>query len=456
MAPNEALTALRHSVAGRSGGFPLRLHPFAQKSATMEFHATANLYRLFVLRNIAILAQGSALCAAIFGLNMALPFPPMVVVIVLTALLNLFVWLRIRVSGNHWPVSDGELFVQLLLDVMALSVLLFYSGGATNPFVSVYLLPLAIAAAILPRHYAWLMAGLSITGYTLLMFYYVALPPVNSHWFNDFSLHIFGMWLTFVFSALLMAFFLVQMVRALRQRDAKLAKARESVLRSEQIVALGTLAAGAAHELGTPLSTLAVVIHELEQDLPRHPQLADDLAAMRQQITRCKHILAQMVSKASDVTLANQPSLNAKAWLDQILDDWQLMRPTVQPQVSWKSIQNAPCVRADQTLQQAILNLLNNAADASPETVELEISWDDSILHVRILDRGAGLTADAITRAGTPFFTTKKGRGLGLGLFLANATIERFGGSVQLTNRDGGGAITRIELPLSEIQGSEN
>jgi len=157
-------------------------------------------------------------------------------------------------------VSNLELFAQLGADVAALSILLYYGGGSTNPFVSLYLLPLVIAAATLPGRYTWGMAALTAACYSLLMVYYIPLPHIHQHGDDAFNIHVLGMWLGFVISAVVVAYFVVQMAQAVRSRDEMLARVREEVLRNERIVALGTQAAGAAHEMGTPLSTMAVVI----------------------------------------------------------------------------------------------------------------------------------------------------------------------------------------------------
>ncbi len=160
------------------------------------------------------------------------------------------------------PVGDAELFFELLADVGCLTALLYLSGGSTNPFVSLYLLPLTIAAAALPARYAWSMAGLTVTGYTLLLFFFRPLGHDQSMHSSAFNLHILGMWITFLVSAMLIASFVTTMSASIRVRDRELAAARERALRDEQVLALGTFAAGAAHELGTPLATIAVLSRE--------------------------------------------------------------------------------------------------------------------------------------------------------------------------------------------------
>lgn len=431
--------------------------------------STANLRRLFVLRNIEIAGQAVAVGVVSQVLAIPLPLPPLFAVIGFLALCNALTWWRLK---QPWPVGDPELFGQLLLDGAALAGLLYFSGGSTNPFVSLFLLPLTIAAATLAPRYTWSMAALALGCYTLLMFNYVplpssvavpaSLPPMvmegsaSDHMHMDrgdgFGLHVLGMWFNFLVSALLIAFFVVRMAASIRERDRLLALAREEALRHEQIIALGTLAAGAAHELGTPLSTMAVVIKELQHEVAAQPEVAESLATLREQVDQCKQILSRLLASADHARAEGGARRPVDAFLDELLDKWRLMRPGVRSTAHWEGAQPVPDILAERTLFQALMSLLNNAADASPGEVEVEGRWSEHELRLEIRDRGPGLAPDAMQRAGTPFFTTKApGQGFGLGLFLANASIERIGGVVRLYNREGGGTRVEVALPLLAV-----
>ncbi len=404
-----------------------------------------NLQRLFLLRNIALVAQCVTFALVHWVLEMQLPWTEMVAVAALLATLNLATWVRLR---RNWPVSSIEFFAQLLLDVFALSALLYFSGGSTNPFISLYLLPLTIAAAVLPWIYTWAMAAITISCYTLLLFYYVPLPHDHSEHTSEFNLHVSGMWLAFVLSTVLIAWFVVKMGTSIRERDKDLALAREQALRNEQIIALGTLAAGAAHELGTPLATMAVVTGELQKEHPENSEFQHDVKILRDQIMHCKRILTQLLADVGQARAEDASGQAVDRFLQQVLDKWQLMRPMVKFSYRSNGVQPAPQILGAHLLSQSILNLLNNAADASLDRVEIESRWDQQELLLEILDYGKGLSEEAVQRAGQAFFTSKPGQGFGIGLFLANANIERFGGSVSLTNREGGGARTQVRLPL--------
>lgn len=416
-----------------------------------------NLKRLFVLRNIEIVGQLGAVLAATRLLDIVLPLAPMLAVIALLALINLLTWLRLH---RPWPVADFEVFGQLLVDVAALAVLLYCSGGSTNPFVSLFLVPLTLAAAVLPGVYTWLMAGITLACYTLLLFYYQPLNDVTAvhgatamQHDDSFGLHVQGMWFNFLVSAGLIAFFVVRMADSIRARDRKLAAAREETLRNERIIALGTLAAGAAHELGSPLSSMAVLTAELQQEHVDNPALTADLKLLRDQVDNCKRILTELLASAGQVRAEGGEGKALDAYLAELMQKWALLHPGVRSKIEWQGALPAPNIIAEQTLSQALLNLLNNAADVSPDGIEVIGQWDQSTLTLDIFDRGPGLTAEVQANAGQPFFTTKgPHHGIGIGLFLANATLDRFGGSVRLFNREGGGAATQIILPLERLR----
>ena len=408
----------------------------------------SQLRRLVALRSMAIVAQLLTLAAVWKILELELDWQPMLLAIAALAAINLYSWLRLRSTR---PVSDQELFAQLCADVLTLSILLFYSGGSTNPFVSLYLLPLVIAATTLPGRYTWGMAALTSACYSVLMFYYVPLPHNHQHDGDSaFNAHVVGMWLGFVFSTVVVAYFVVQMAQAVRNRDEMLTRVREEILRNERIVALGTQAAGAAHELGTPLSTMAVVIGELQHEAEVQPGWRDALAILNEQVRGCKRILDKILANAQ---ISDSTSLQpADRLMAGVLDEWQLLRPAVQYQYS-SPTPPAPLISVDATLRAALMNLLNNAADATPakdapQTIEIHTHWDAANFTLEIHDHGIGLSKEAELKAGSAFFTTKT-EGHGLGLFLANATIERMGGKVRLFNREQGGATTEIILPIT-------
>ncbi|RDE52025.1 MAG: sensor histidine kinase [Candidatus Accumulibacter meliphilus] len=455
-----------------------------QEQAPAFMSGSANpLARVLVLRRIEVLTQAVVLLLAVAWLKIPLDVAPMMAVIALLAAVNLLTRWRLARGG---AASEGEVFAHLAIDVAALGVLLYFAGGSANPFVSLFLLPPTLAAAMLPARYAWSMAAMTLAAYTFLIFWKLPLPPpqgdlaqfdallaratggASEHAIHSsgFALHILGMWLNFVISVGVVAFFLTRMAAALKQRERELAVVREAVLRDEQILSLGTLAAGAAHQLGTPLATMAVVIRELELNHGSgDTELREDLLLLREQVDRCKQTISQILASSGQGREESLRSLALDAYLQHVLDDWQLIRPHARLSATLHGAQPAPLIAVDRTLEQALLNLLDNAADAadtngaSQEVLRFTASWDIDRCRIEILDAGPGLDAEARQRQGEAFFTTKvdggeRAGGLGIGLFLSNATLERLGGKVELFNREPpqGGACTRVTLPLARLK----
>ncbi|WP_292976100.1 ATP-binding protein [Nitrosomonas sp.] len=409
-----------------------------------------NLQRLFQLRVIAIIFQIIVFWAVYRLIELELPWLAIISTICILAVLNFFTWIRLRYP---WPVTYPEFFIQLLIDVAGLTALLYFSGGSTNPFISLYLLPLTIAATVLPWHYTWSMAVITISCYTCLLFKYVPFPhdhlDDHSRHMFEFNLHVSGMWLTFVLSTLLITSFVVRMNASIRDRDKELSKSRERALQNEQIIALGTLAAGAAHELSTPLSTMAIISGELQQEFIENTEFQNNVRILRDQISHCKQTLTHLLADAGQTRVEEGDGQPVDLFLQQIIDKWQLIRPSVKFTYQCKGIKPPPTIMNTRLLSQSILNLLNNAADASVKQVTITCHWDEKQLHLEILDDGAGLNTEAAEHAGEPFFTSKgPGQGFGIGLFLANTNIERFGGNIRLFNRPEGGACTYVTIPV--------
>lgn len=402
-----------------------------------------HLRRLVVMRWLAIAGWLVFLAAAGLLLDIALPLAPMLGILLLLAGFNLHSW---RIQGRG--ASDGELFAQFGVDVAALTLLLFFSGGAANPLVSLYLPSIAIAAVVLPGRFAWGIVACSVAAYSLLVFWNVPLPVADAE--RATRLHLAGMWLIFVASAALIAWFAARMAAAIRSRDRELAAAREEVLRNERVVALGALAAGAAHELGTPLATMALLAEEVAATAALPAQAREDLALLRRQIEHCKDIITGLAARAGESRAEGGAGLELGSWLEQVIARWRRLRPAAQAKVSLGGTA-AVRVVGEATLEQALVNLFDNAADADAAGIEIEAQWDAQRLRLEVRDRGPGFDPEVLLAAGRAFVTTRP-EGTGIGLFLAHATVERLGGRIVLANRPGGGALTRVELPLDKLK----
>jgi len=418
---------------------------------TLDSPSRRNLQRLFLLRSVMIIFMLAA-TLALFYLRIPLPRYPIAFAVGGMLLLNLITLVRLNKNNKH--VNDKEVLLQLLGDLVALTILFYYTGGYSNPLVWMYLLPLTVAAVALKREYAWLLAALAIVCYSLLVFYYVPLSHLHMHDFagKTLDIHLVGMWIGFVVSAGIIAFFVTKIGQSLREYDQLMASIREKSLESERVLSLGTLAASAAHELGTPLSTMAVISGELAQDLKNQPEQLHQLEILRKQIGRCKEIISSISRNAGQSRADTGEGLMLREFLQTLIERWRDTRPATELVVSLCENNSNPLIFTDRTLIQALQNLLDNAADASPMRVMFNADWDESNLQISIRDFGSGISEDIKKQLGKPFFTSKNEQGMGLGVYLTQITLARFGGELSLNNHVEGGVLTIIKLPLKNLR----
>jgi two-component system sensor histidine kinase RegB len=418
--------------------------------AALENPSRRNLQRLFLLRSVMI-AFMLAAAMALFYLHIPLPDLPIAFAVGGMLLLNLLTLLRLR---KHSNVSDKELSLQLLGDLIALTLLFYFTGGYSNPLVWMYLLPLTVAAVALKREYAWLLTAIAVTCYSVLVFYYVPLSHLHMHDIagKTLDIHLVGMWIGFVVSAGIIAFFVTRIGQSLRDYDHIMATIREKSLESERVLSLGTLAASAAHELGTPLATMAVVSKELAQDLTNQPEQLQQLEILRTQIGRCKEILSSITRNAGQSRADAGHGLTLREFLQEVIQRWRDTRPATELVVSLCNSNNNPMIFTDRTLIQAMQNLLDNAVDASPERVLFSADWDENTLQLSIRDFGTGITDEVKKQLGKPFFTSKNEKGMGLGVYLTQVTLARFNGELNLSNHIEGGVLTLVKLPLKNLR----
>lgn len=399
-----------------------------------------NLWRLTLIRILVLAAQAGSVGFAWLTHLLPLPWLALVITLAFSAVLCALTAARLRLP---LPVTEFEYAVQLGCDLLIHSVLLYYSGGSTNPFVSYYLVPLTIAAVTLPWVYSLALSGLALVSYTflLLRFYPLETYPVARE-----NMQVYGMWMSIALAAGVITFFAARMAEELRRQEQWRAQRREEGLRDQQLLAVATEAAGAAHELGTPLATMSVLLKEMRQE-HRDPTLQEDLALLQEQVQQCKQTLQQLVRAAEANRRLDVTARPVTAWLDETCNRWHLMRPEVTYRAEVTGAGDIPQIAPPPDLTQALLNLLNNAADACPDDLLASVDWDDENIFIRIRDHGAGVPLAIAEQIGKPFFTTK-GKGFGLGLFLSKASVTRAGGSVKLYRHEQGGTLTELRLPV--------
>ena len=350
-------------------------------------------------------------------------------------------------------VKTWHYLLLLMVSVLMLGWFLHDSGGHTNPLISLLLVPLAMSAAMLGWQASASLALLILVIYAGLMQFFVPLAASGAHHHhgNDqmMQLHLFGMWLTFCLSVVLILVFVIPLAVSIRQQRELIARQREKSLQDERIVAMATFAASAAHQLGTPLSTLSVIADDLAEDFQDNPQVRDDVKLMAEQVVVCKEILHSMMRRADAIRNQERQLIRIKDFLQRVREQFNLLNPSRSVTLRLGQ-QSSVTIESDETLEQAVLNLLDNAARAAQDNPVIELDAAPGEVCLRILDSGPGLPPEVELAIGQPFISTRdKNEGMGLGLFLSHATINRLGGRLKVSTRPEG-ACMEVWLPLAE------
>lgn len=405
-----------------------------------------NLLRsLAVLRWCAVLGQAATVYWAVRVAHIALPATALWAAITGLALFNLWAMQRARRVREPAP---AEVLAHLAVDVVVLAVLVALTGGTMNPFVSLFLLPIAVVAVALPPRWVMATAVLCGSGYAAAASFARPLPHVHSVFGDTFDLHVLGMTVNFVVSALVVTSFVTWLAGALRRRDRELAQLREQFTRNEGILALATHAASVAHELNTPLATLTLLLEQLAEPDAQGTATTEDIELMRNLVNACRDRVRELAAPAAGIDAAHH---DAATELERVIERWRLLRPEVRLERQCE-LAAAPAHGLDAGIGHLLQALLNNAADASARDgntrVDLELKVADGWLHGVVRDYGRGFDSDAPPLPGTLFRTTKA-EGLGVGLALSHATVERLGGELAMEAARGQGVAVRFSLPLA-------
>ncbi len=400
----------------------------------MPAASTTLLQTLCRLRWVAIAGQAIVVLVATRGMQIPLEQPPWWAAIALLASFNLYASWHARRRPTDAP---GPAFSHLLVDIAVLAWLIGCSGGISNPFSSLFLVLIAIAALALPLRWVLATTLACLLGYLLATVFGRPLPHIHG---NAFDLHLWGMAVSFVLSTAVVLYFSTHLVGTLRRRERELALLRERFARNEGIVALATHAAAVAHELNTPLATMTLLADDIAEQT-RTPGIRDDADTLRQLIDLCRDRVRALAASAD-------MGLHARADLEQEIERWQLIRPTIDLK---RQGQLPAGLQVEPAVGHLLQALLNNAADASQAhgatAVELELAWHDGRLRGSVRDHGAGFDTELPLPADS-LFRSSKPEGLGVGLALSHATVERLGGSLQLQAMGDGGTRVDFELPL--------
>lgn len=413
-----------------------------------------NMLLLIQLRWFAVVGQIATIAVAKLMLDIHLPMPQMVEVLACLIGFNIashLRWHEQREVGNH------ELLLALSVDVAALTLQLYLSGGTTNPFVFLYLLQIALCAMLLEAWSTWAMVVVCTLCVATLALLARPLDLPLDHDRGLASFYVLGLLLCFMLNAALLVVFMTRIQDNLRLRDARLANLRQQAAEQEHIIRMGLLASGAAHELGTPLSTLAVILGDWRRmpQFRQNPEMLEELTDMQGELARCKAIVTGILMSAGEARGEGAERSTLQAFLEQVVTQWRGTRELGQFEFELKLKTDLP-LAADTTLRQMICNVLDNAQEASPGWVRVNAHSDDDWLTLQVSDQGPGFAAALLPQIGKPYQSTKGRQGGGLGMFLVVNVARTLGGTVRAENRPEGGAVVTLRLPLRAITLDDN
>jgi len=415
------------------------MSPFFKKNKTTITPKINNhIQLLLALRSAAIVIQLLLILFVNLGLAYELPWLPLFSVIGLELALTFASFTYYRHKAQ---ISQLALLTQICADILFLSLLLFFSGGATNAFVSLLLIPIAIAAVTLTPALLALVAFFAILSYSILLWF---LPMSVMH--GNMQGHFIGMGINFLFSALVVAIVVGKMARSINQRELAIAAYRENLLKQEQVTALGVASAQITHQLATPIATVQLLADELSEEFPNNEVVND----MQGQLIRCSDSLNAFRAMVFDIKEQTIVATNIGDLLKDLLDNLHVNYPEIKVELVEQQSQGTE-IMADAALLPAILNLINNAVRATKANKCNKITLISQIEHDNwqfiIRDYGVGFALEKLKKLGV--MPVNSEQGLGMAVLLSHASLERLGGELTLTNHHQGGALVTLSLPVN-------
>jgi two-component system sensor histidine kinase RegB len=408
-----------------------------------------NMRLLIQLRWLAVLGQVTTIAFVALAFGIHLPLPHMLEVLSCLIAFNIASHLRWH---EHRRVTNAELFLALLVDVAALTFQLYLSGGLTNPFAFLYLMQIILSAVLLKPWSSWAIAVVTLSCMAGLALFSepLALPP--DHGNGLFSRYVEGTLICFLLNAGLTVFFITRISNNLRAGDALLADLRQRAAEEDHIVRMGLLASGAAHELGTPLATLSVILGDWRRmpEISQRQELLEDISEMEAQLQRCKSIVSGVLLSAGQARGESSAKTTLNTFLDSVAEDWRKSRPVAAFEYR-NLIEHDVPVAFDSAIKQMLGNVLDNAFEVSPEWISLLVRREGDLLLMEVSDRGPGFPEWMLNQIGKPYQSTKGLPGRGLGLFFVVNVARKLGGRVSAGNRASGGATVTLSLPLSAV-----
>jgi len=425
-----------------------------EASSIQETTNQQNLLLLVALRWVAVVGQVITIAVTALSFHIVLPIPGMACVLMALAAANIVSFYR---AANGATISNGELFVQILIDVSALTLQLYLTGGASNPFVGLFLIQVILGAVLLQPVLSWSLVAVTTGCFVLLTVCYRDIG-LAGHVMGPHAgaalvhLHRWGALIAFILAAALQVLFVTRINGNLRQRDTRVAELRQQTAEEAHIVRMGLLASGAAHELGSPLATLSVIMNDWGRmpALSANHELGGELGEMQTALARCKEIVSRMLLAVGETRAEGAERTTLVQFFDQIVEDWRASRAPARVDYLNQIRADADIV-SDAMIKQALLNVFDNALEASPAWVGIEVAVRAHLVVVKVHDKGPGFAPEILARFGKPYASTKQRPGRGLGLFLVTNVLRKLGGNVVGRNNAEGGATVTVRFPIGVL-----
>lgn len=421
---------------------------FAAASATGWHDTLQGLKLLALYRLLTPIFQAATMLIVDDQFEVDVWSPAVLFMLVLEAVVAIatLLWLRVNTA-----LSALDLQLQALLDIALFAVMLYLTGGPTNPFAPLFVLPVMIVGMSLSAGRLWFTALSTVACYLVLRDFHLPLSHRLGHAEID-RLHNEGMLVNYVLTSLMLVFFSTRLCRSLRLHAQQIQDAQEAQMRSEAVAAIGALAAASAHELGSPLSTMAVVVAELRHRHPHDEELVRDVDLIQAQLAACNGILAQMASAGDDRRAQSASGAPVDVFIESTLQRVRSTHPQATIVAELDGPRPAPQVVIEESLRQTLSNVLHNAVRASPQHVHVVAIWTEACLEITVRDHGPGFSAQALQVLGKRVVGRgPRQSGMGMGLLLGAETLHRMGGALHLSNNPDGGARVRLDLPLASI-----
>jgi len=424
--------------------------PVGQRADATDVAPNLALPWVLRLRYGMVALEAAIVLGMAYGLRLDIPVFRAVALLTAALASNLVLG-RLRTLPVRFP--QATLGAAFCLDILCLTAMLGLTGGPMNPFSLLYLVQITLSAVVLRKVWTWALGALSTLCFGLLFLLRIPSPAFRTHHaVEGMSPHLVGMWIAFVIAGALITFFTGKIAGALRTREREVLLLQDQVAKHERLASLVTLAAGAAHELGTPLGTIAVVARELEHyaaNVASDAAVLEDARLIRSEVERCRRILERMSAQSAEPMGETPERVCVGDLLVRVLKDFpEAQRDLLKIELADDSLTT---VLPAQATVLALAALVQNALDANTGGLPILITATDAgpTLQIAVRDQGHGMPADELRRIAEPFFTTKEqGKGMGLGTFLVRTFAERLGGRLRFDSAPGEGTTATLELPL--------